>query len=357
MTRFRQKQRRSALERSFKLEHGLVLACAIAASAAGLATASAQTIPTIRVGWTVPAEDAKYWMMKRPQEFPNLGKKYNVEWVQFQGTAQMVQAMAAGALDCSTQGVLSLAQGAASAGLQTYIVAQHVGEKAPESFSVYWAVKDDSPIKSVKDFKGKTIGLNVLGTGIWGPLAIALKKNGIDPDKDVKLVEAAFPTQEDAIRTGRLDIGVLNQPFAARAEAKGGLRKVFSISEEIPDIVHILEACSKTFVDKNPELAALYVEDLTAGMGKALANRDETLKIVTEIFKAPVQVFDPFYFKTRASNDAPLGSADFARDPGAAANYDGIQAMFKLYYDVGMLPKQLDVKDFKHAKIFAPLKP
>lgn len=35
-------------------------------------------------------------------------------------------------------------------GLQGYIVAQHVGEK-PGSFSVYWAVKADSPIKTVAD--------------------------------------------------------------------------------------------------------------------------------------------------------------------------------------------------------------
>jgi ABC-type nitrate/sulfonate/bicarbonate transport system substrate-binding protein len=60
---------------------------------------------TIRVGWTIPAEEAKYWMMRRPQEFPDLGKAYKVEWTQFQGTAPMVQAMVAGALDCSTQGV------------------------------------------------------------------------------------------------------------------------------------------------------------------------------------------------------------------------------------------------------------
>ena len=43
-----------------------------AVAAAG--TALAQDIPTIRVGWTIPAEEAKYWMMKRPEKFPNLGK-------------------------------------------------------------------------------------------------------------------------------------------------------------------------------------------------------------------------------------------------------------------------------------------
>ena len=66
---------------------------------------------TIRVGWTIPAEESKYWMMRRPSEFPDLGKTYNIEWTQFQGTAPMTQALAAGALDCATQAPLSLANG------------------------------------------------------------------------------------------------------------------------------------------------------------------------------------------------------------------------------------------------------
>ena len=80
--------------------------------------ASAQQ--TIRVGWTIPAEESKYWMMRRPAEFPELGKTYKVEWVQFQGTGPMAQAMVAGALDCSTQGVLTMAQAAVQANLEAY---------------------------------------------------------------------------------------------------------------------------------------------------------------------------------------------------------------------------------------------
>ena len=50
----------------------------------------------------------------------------------------------------------------------------------------------------------------------------------------------------------------------------------------MPNIVHILEACRADFVDKNPELVKAYVRDITSGMKKALANREETLKVVSE---------------------------------------------------------------------------
>jgi len=127
----------------------------VAAAATLLAGAdSTRAQQTIRVGWTIPAEESKYWMMRRPTEFPNLGKTYNVEWTQFQGTAPMTQALAAGALDCATQAPLSLSNGVVGGNLKAYIVAQHVFEK-PGGFSVYWAVMDDSPIKTIADLKGQ----------------------------------------------------------------------------------------------------------------------------------------------------------------------------------------------------------
>jgi ABC-type nitrate/sulfonate/bicarbonate transport system substrate-binding protein len=314
--------------------------------AAGLVTSSAnaQDIPTIRVGWTIPAEEAKYWMMRRPQEFPDLGKTYKIEWSQFQGTSVMSQALIAGALDCATQGVLPIAQGAAAGTLNVYIVAEHVGEK-PGSFSVYWAVKEDSPIKTVADLKGKTVGISIIGGGTQGPFNLMLKKSGIDPEKDIKLVEVSFPLSEEAIRSGRVDSSNMNQPFAARAEAKGGIRKLFSLDQVLPNIVHIVEACRKDFIDKNPELAKAYVRDITKALKMALANRPETMKVVSEITKVPVEVLDTYLLKPN----------DFAREPGAAPNFAGIQAMLDVYTDTGMINKKLDANEFKHPTIVAPI--
>src|SRR6201989_3171826 len=305
--------------------------------------ASSHAQQTIRVGWTIPAEESKYWMMRRPAEFPQLGKVYNVEWTQFQGTSPMTQALGAGALECATQAPLSLANGVVGGNLKAYIVAQHVFEK-PGGFSVYWAVLEDSPIKKIADLKGKTVGISVLGGGTQGPFDMLLKKNGVDPKTEIKLVETSFSISEDALRQGRVDAVNMNQPFAARAEAKGGTRNLFALSEAMPNIVHILEACRADFVDKNPEAVKAYVRDITSGMKKALANREETLKVVNEVLKAPIPVLDTYLLKDN----------DFGRDPGAAPNVPAIQKMLDIYAETGMLPK-LDVAQFKHPTIVAPL--
>ena len=318
------------------------IVAALLLASACVSVAKAQD--TIRVGWTIPAEESKYWMMRRPDKFPNLGKTYKIEWSQFQGTSPMSQALIAGALDCATQGVLPIAQGMAGGTFNVYVVAQHVGEK-PGSFSVYWAVKDDSPIKKVEDLKGKTVGISIIGGGTQGPFNLMLKRHGIDPDKDVKLVEVSFSLSEDALRQGRVDSTNMNQPFAARAEAKGGIRKLFALEEAVPNIVHIVEACRKDFVDKNPELVKQYVKDITAGLKMALANRDETMKVVSEITKAPVAVLDTYLLKGN----------DFAREPGAAPNFAAIQAMFDIYTNEKMIEKKLDANALKKPGIVAPL--
>ena len=325
------------------LRHVAVFGLALGAIAAA-GTASAQTIPTIRVGWTIPAEEAKYWMMKRPDKFPNLGKTYKIEWSQFNGTSPMTSAMQAGALDCATQGVLPIAQSMAAGNLDMYVIAQHVGEK-PGSFSLYWAVKEDSPIKTAADLKGKTVGISVIGGGTHAPFNMMLRKNGIDPDKDIKLVEVGFALSEDALRSGRVDAVNMVQPFAARAEAKGGVRKLFALEEALPNIVHIVEACRKDFVEKNPELVTSYVKDLTLGMKMALANRPETIQVVHEVMKAPIPALESYLLKPN----------DFAREPGAAPNFAGIQAMFDAYTDNKTISKKLDASTLKHPKIVAPM--
>ncbi|MGN6579027.1 MAG: ABC transporter substrate-binding protein [Bordetella sp.] len=312
---------------------------------AGLSFAAhAKDIPTLHVGWTIPAEEAKYWMMRRPDAFPDLGKTYKIEWTHFQGTAPMVEAMLAGALDCSSQAPLSLGQGAVNGGLKAYIVAQHAGESA-KSFSVYWGVLDGSPIKTVEDLKGKTIGVNVYGSGVAGQLAAILHKHGLDMSKDVKLVETGFPGSEAALRSGRVDAAVFVQPFAGRAQAKGGIHSLFSMQDLMPNTVQIVEVCRKDIADKSPALIKRYVRDLTRAMKMALAHRDETLKVDAEITHAPVA----------ALQDYLLTDKDFARDPGAHPDFAAIQTMFDEYAKLGLLKHPLKVSDFRRNDLTAPL--
>src|SRR5216683_6187755 len=82
----------------------------------------AADLPTIRIGWTVPAEEAKWLIMKRPDLFPGIGKTYNAEWFQFQGTPPIAQALVANAIDCGTQSPISFAQAVGEGDFKGYIL-------------------------------------------------------------------------------------------------------------------------------------------------------------------------------------------------------------------------------------------
>ena len=75
----------------------IVTVAAAAAVVAGVNSALAQQ--TIRVGWTIPAEDSKYWMMRRPAEFPDLAARpiKVSNGPSSRALAPMTQALAAGA--------------------------------------------------------------------------------------------------------------------------------------------------------------------------------------------------------------------------------------------------------------------
>ncbi len=325
-----------------KILQGLLMTLGLAAVAA---PAAAADVPELRVGWTIPAEEAKYLMMKRPELFPDLGKTYQIKWTQFQGTSPMVQAMRAEVLDCSTMAPLSMAQGYIESGLKTYIIAQHVQEQK-DYFSVYWAVKDDGPIKSAADLKGKVIGTNAYGSGVYFQMLLWLKQNGLDPEKDVKIVETGFPASADAIRSGRVDAGPLVQPFALLAEEKGDTRELFALSEVQSPTVQIFEGCRQAYADANPEIVKAYIKDLQRAMKMLLEDRSLAVAVASEITRAPKELLDKYLFTNK----------DFAHSDDMSPNLESIQATLDLQHKAGFLAKPVKVSDFVKEGLVAPVK-
>ena len=81
-------------------------------------------------------------------------------------------------------------------------------------------VKPDSPIKSFADLKGKTLG-HVPGIQ-WRTISRHLvRAAGLDPDKDVKLVDLAVAMQVPAVVGGTVDATLSLEPVGSIAVASG----------------------------------------------------------------------------------------------------------------------------------------
>lgn len=308
----------------------------LCAALAGLtSTTFAQSIPTIKVAFNTPGDEAKLVMRAHPEYFPAIGRDYKIDWLHLQGTATVSQALIAGTADCGITAPLTMAHAIIGAGLQPILIGGIIGE-SPKSFTSYWVTRADSPIKTVKDLKGKTVAVNTIGSQLDAFTRIWLKQHGLDPKHDVNIAEIPFPLSEAALRQGRVDVIILVQPFASRAEKAGGLRKLGSQREIQPNLLNLIEVCRKDFVDKNPKIAAQYAKDFAAASKRFSDDHAASIALISSVMKLPVPILETFMFTNH----------DYQRYPNGTIDIADIQKSFDLFFDNGLLAKKLDANSY-----------
>ena len=88
-----------------------------------------------------------------------------------------------------------------------------------------------SNITAVEQLKGKTAGVNRLGSTSDLGLRLALKKLGIDPEKEVKIIPTGGTAERfAALSKGITQFTIIPEPFLTQAE-KLGFRNLFNISD------------------------------------------------------------------------------------------------------------------------------
>ncbi|MET0585659.1 MAG: ABC transporter substrate-binding protein [Candidatus Binatia bacterium] len=88
-----------------------------------------------------------------------------------------------------------------------------------------------SSVTAVEQLKGKTAGVNRLGSTSDLGLRLALKKIGIDPDKDVKIIPTGGTAERfAALSKGITQFTIIPEPFLTQAE-KLGFRNLYNISD------------------------------------------------------------------------------------------------------------------------------
>jgi NitT/TauT family transport system substrate-binding protein len=88
-----------------------------------------------------------------------------------------------------------------------------------------------SSITAVEQLKGKTAGVNRLGSTSDLGLRLALRKLGIEPDKDVKIIPTGGTAERfAALSKGITQFTIIPEPFLTQAE-KLGFRNLYNISD------------------------------------------------------------------------------------------------------------------------------
>jgi len=79
---------------------------------------------------------------------------------------------------------------------------------------------DSGRFKTVTDLKGKPCAVNAKGVSTEWALDVVLRRGGIGI-KDIDLKTLPFPEMVPALESGAIHCGIITEPFATQAEAKG----------------------------------------------------------------------------------------------------------------------------------------
>jgi NitT/TauT family transport system substrate-binding protein len=136
-----------------------------------------------------------------------------------------------------------------------------------------WAVRQDSPIKSIKDFKGKKIGYTNPRSTSQGLGMLLLDKAGLKAG-DAELVRTGgFGEGIAALDTGLVDVAPLPEPLLSQFESK--YRIVARASELLPPLDNVVGVTTLNMAAQRGEFIRAVIRARRRAVAFMIANPDE----------------------------------------------------------------------------------
>ncbi|MBA8832263.1 MULTISPECIES: sulfonate ABC transporter substrate-binding protein [Rhizobium] len=250
---------------------------------------------------------------------------YTVEWTEFPGGPQLLEALNAGAVDFGSTGETPPIFAQAANAPLVYIAHE---PPAPRGEAIL--VPKDSPIKSVADLKGKKVAFNK-GSNVHYLLVKALEEAGLTYED----VEPSFLAPADgraAFEKGAVDAWVIWDPFQAAAEVAIEARELRNGEGIVPN--HQFYLGTTSLVDGHAQAIDVLID--------AISEIDEWTKSDTAAAAAElspsVGIPEPVLVKALERQSYGIKSLD---DTVVAQQQSIADTFFKLK----LIPKEVTIAD------------
>jgi NitT/TauT family transport system substrate-binding protein len=136
-----------------------------------------------------------------------------------------------------------------------------------------------------EQLKGKKIAISRFGSGTDTAVRLVLKKFGLDPLKDVVIVQLGTqPSRVQALSAGVIDATIISPPLDITAK-KQGFQILVNIAElGIPYPQQIIETTDR-FIREDPRTVKNFVKGFIEGVRYAGTHKEETKKVMTKYLK------------------------------------------------------------------------
>lgn len=207
-------------------------------------------------------------------------------------------------------------------------------------FSMFVAPEINKP----EDLKGKAVAVLQPGNGVDIITRWWLKKHGLEPDKDVRIVSAgATPARLTALRNGQVQGTLLQPPNDVNGE-KAGMKRIAVMSEELLNYNQDVIAANGNVIKDQPEVVRAFMAATAEGISfiKDPANREEAINIGIASLGTDEEV--------------TTKSFDFALDAipeKGKLNIEGMQWAIDAVKEIGGIKNDLPVEQVVDDKYYA----
>lgn len=257
------------------------LALGCGGRSAAPASAGAVEKPHIRVGIiSVTATYVPLYLAVDDGLFAREGLE--VDLLPFRGGSDLIKAVVAGSADV---GVVSLAEVASGIAAGQPLKAFYGGFNVP-AFDWY-AVPS---IHSLAEARGKRFGVTQYGSSTDFLTRYALASDGLDPAKDVQIVQGGdSPTRLAAMQAGQIDVNIFAAPDSFVA-AERGYTRILRQRDLAPDYPYHVFGAMEPFIASHPNTIKALLRGFVLGLREA--RRDKARAIEAIVKRIPM---DPRY--------------------------------------------------------------
>jgi sulfonate transport system substrate-binding protein len=310
--------------------------CALGLLSAGTAN-SAEPVK-IRMSWVAPVANWASIVLEKKDLAKHLGKSYTLESARYQGTPQMIAAIANNELEVSNLAYSSLAIAIENAGLDDIrVIADEFQDGVAGHYTDLYYVRKDSGINKVEDLKGKVIGTNGGGSAVDVAIRAMLHKHGLEEKRDYTMLEAPLPAMPAMLLEKKADLVPAVLPFAFNPQLRAEGKVLFDQTEALGITQMIVWTARKSFIEKNRAAMVDFMEDMLiiTRWFQDPKNHDEVAKIASNITKVPPERFGWLFTKQ-----------DTYRDPNLLPNLEALQHNVDTVRELGFVKKKIDVTKY-----------
>jgi NitT/TauT family transport system substrate-binding protein len=209
------------------------------------------------------------WIAKQTGIFEKHGLDVDLQYV---ASATSVAAVVSGQMQLATVG-LSEVLGAIAGGADLVVVATQV--------PAYTYIFEVAPgIQSAADLKGKSVGISRTGSSSDIGTRVVLKKFGLDPDKDVNMVQTgSVSDRAAAMKSGALQGAVASPPETLAVE-RMGWHPLFDLAALQVPAVTLGLVVQRSYRDAHQATVQAYVDSVVEGIARVRSDRALTLDLL-----------------------------------------------------------------------------